>query len=112
MDSRDHSDAYKPAEFLGKVVSTARTIGRTSAEKLLVMYHALRDSDTPTWAKTTLVAALGYYVFPLDAIPDFIPIVGYSDDFMVVAGALATVAYHIKPEHKERARAQAAAWFD
>ncbi|WP_211605080.1 YkvA family protein [Vreelandella arcis] len=48
------------------------------------------------WAKTTIYGALGYFISPVDAIPDLAPIVGYADDIGVLAGALAMVAAHIK----------------
>jgi len=48
----------------------------------------------------------------LIACADFIPVVGLTDDIGVIAGALATVAMHIKPVHKAQASAKAAGWFN
>ena len=44
----------------------------------------LRDSRTPTSSKILLGAALGYAIWPLGLVPDFIPIVGYVDDIVIV----------------------------
>jgi uncharacterized membrane protein YkvA (DUF1232 family) len=52
----------------------------------------------------TLLAALGYFVLPLDALPDILPLLGFTDDAAVIAAALAAVASAIKPEHREEAR--------
>ena len=55
---------------------------------------------------------MGYFIFPLDAIPDITPVVGYSDDLGVLAMALAAVAIHIKDEHKQQAIEQLERWFE
>jgi len=48
---------------------------------------------------------------PLDAIPDFTPVIGYADDLGLVAAALATVATNIKPEHSKKAFETLKTWF-
>lgn len=75
------------------------------------MYYALQDKDTPLWAKTILIAALGYFICPVDAIPDLIPGAGYADNAGAIATALGMVAVHIKPEHTKAAKEKAAEWF-
>lgn len=67
----------------------------------------------PKWARARIIAALGYFIFPLDAIPDVVPLTGFSDDLgvLALALALATVAFHIKPEQKQQADEQLADWF-
>lgn len=71
----------------------------------------MRDGETPAWAKGVIVGALGYLIFPIDLIPDVIPGVGFTDDWGVLLGAIATVATHIKEEHKRAAAAQASRLF-
>ena len=111
MNDKDYSGDFGDESFWGKLTKTARTIGRELVEKALSMYYALQDKDTPMWAKTIIVAALGYFICPVDAIPDAIPGVGYADDAGAITVALGIVAVHIKPEHKERAKAKADEWF-
>ena len=50
------------------------------------------------------MAAVAYFVLPLDAIPDIVPLLGFTDDAAVVTAALAAVASHMRPEHRNRAR--------
>src|SRR4051794_27823688 len=50
-----------------------------AADALSVWYCA-KDDDTPTSAKGMMLAALAYFVLPADAIPDLIPMIGYTDD--------------------------------
>jgi uncharacterized membrane protein YkvA (DUF1232 family) len=87
-----------------KVRHAAGTAGRFVLAKTLTLYYTLQDPDTPQWAKGVIVSALAYFILPLDAIPDFLP-GGYADDLTVLAGALATVAAHVKEAHVRAARA-------
>jgi hypothetical protein len=54
----------------------------------------------------------GYFISPIDAIPDFTPVIGYSDDFAVLSLAVVTVAAHIKKIHGKMARKKLKAWFN
>ena len=49
-------------------------------QKALWLYYAAQRPQTPIWAKTTIYAALGYFILPVDIIPDLIPGAGYVDD--------------------------------
>ncbi len=55
------------------------------------------------YSKSIAVAALAYFILPLDAIPDFIPIVGYSDDAAMLVGAVAALSGEIDEKHRNRA---------
>ncbi len=52
-----------------------------------------------------ILAAVGYFILPVDAIPDVIPGVGHTDDLGALALAVVAVLFHIKPEHRHRAQA-------
>ena len=106
-----YEKAYSRESFREKVAAFAPAAGKEVIRKALTLYRCLRDPDTPTWARARIVGALGYFIFPLDAIPDVVPLTGFSDDLGVLALALATVAFHIKPEHKRQAQEKLAGWF-
>jgi uncharacterized membrane protein YkvA (DUF1232 family) len=74
------------------------------AEDLLAAYYCAFDKDTPAAVKATLLAAIAYFILPTDAIPDFIPVVGYGDDAAVLAAAIKMVSDHILPLHRQAAR--------
>jgi uncharacterized membrane protein YkvA (DUF1232 family) len=111
MSEQNYSNQFTEISFWQKVANAAKTVGREMIEKALVMYYAAMDEDTPVWAKTVLVGALGYFICPIDAIPDAIPVGGYGDDAGAIAVALGMVAAHIKPVHKEMAKNKADEWF-
>ena len=74
------------------------------AEELLAAYYCAFDKDTPLAVKATLLTAIAYFVLPTDAIPDFIPVIGYGDDAAVLAAAVKLVSDHITPAHRQAAR--------
>jgi len=74
------------------------------ASDALAVWYCARDDETPVAAKGMMLAALAYFVLPVDAIPDFIVGLGYTDDAAVLMAMLALVGRHIKPRHREAAR--------
>jgi len=90
------------SEFLGRLKRVAKRV--PFAEDLLAAWICTRDPATPRRVRLTLLAALGYFVLPLDAIPDLLPFIGFTDDAAVIAAALAAVAGSITPEHREKAK--------
>lgn len=88
--------------FLQKLSSVAASI--PFAEDLLTAYYCVFDRQTPASVKTILIGALFYFVLPTDAIPDILPVIGYTDDAALLAGAIKLVTDHIRPEHREAAR--------
>lgn len=109
--SNEYSKEYSEEGFWKKVKKYALKAGKEVIEKALMLFYALQDKDTPTWAKTIIVAALGYFICPIDAIPDVTPVVGYADDLGALAAAFATVAAYIKEEHKQKAKETLKRWF-
>lgn len=102
-----HSSEYSTDGFWAKIRGFARSAGLEVLEKAFVLYYTLDDPETPYWARAIIISALGYFVLPIEAIPDPVPAVGYSDDLAVLAAALATVIVHVKPETFQRARRRA-----
>ena len=75
------------------------------------MFYTLKKKDLPPWVVAVIVGALGYFILPLDGIPDLAPLVGFSDDLGAMLGAMATVASHIDEEVKTKARDKINQWF-
>ncbi len=74
------------------------------AEDLVAAYYCAFDPATPTRVRAILIGALAYFVLPLDAIPDFIAGLGFTDDVTVLLAAIATVGAHITPAHRAAAK--------
>jgi len=76
------------------------------AEKAIAAYYCAFDPQTPTRAKAILLAALAYFIMPIDVIPDFLAGLGFTDDMAVLATAISLINTHMKDEHFEKAWAK------
>jgi uncharacterized membrane protein YkvA (DUF1232 family) len=74
------------------------------AKQALSVWYCAKDDDTPIAAKGMMLAALAYFVLPVDAIPDFIAGLGYTDDAAVFTALMAIVGRNLKPKHKLAAK--------
>src|SRR5215470_4663221 len=73
------------------------------------LYRAGRDPRVPWYAKALAILVTGYALSPIDLIPDFIPVVGYLDDVIVVPLGILLVVRLIPPGIMAEHRALAAA---
>ncbi|MEO0982048.1 MAG: YkvA family protein [Pseudomonadota bacterium] len=74
------------------------------ADDLAAAYYCALDPATPKKAKGVLMAAIGYFVLPADAVPDIIAGLGFTDDATVLATAMGVVGMHIREKHRRAAR--------
>jgi len=74
------------------------------AKEALSVWYCAKDDDTPLAAKGMMLAALAYFVLPIDAVPDFIAGLGYTDDAAVFTALMAIVGRNLKPKHKLAAK--------
>lgn len=102
---------FEERSFWNKVKNFALKAGREVIEKSLWLYYAAQEPGTPTWAKATIYGALAYFISPIDAIPDAVPVVGYSDDLGVLLAAIGTVSLYITAGVKDKAARKLATWF-
>lgn len=73
-------------------------------EDVVAAYYCALDPATPRRTRAILLAALAYFVLPVDFVPDFIAGFGFTDDVTVLAAALAAIRGSIRPRHFEAAR--------
>ena len=82
-----------------------RVAGRIPfADDLAAAYYCALDPETPAKVKVVLFAALGYFVLPVDAVPDVVAGLGFTDDATVLATAMGIVGAHIREPHRVAAR--------
>jgi len=83
-----------------------RTLGQIPfTREATAAYFCARDKATPTYVKATILAALAYFIVPVDLIPDVIIGLGYTDDITVFWAAWQAIKGHITEEHREKAAA-------
>ena len=74
------------------------------AEDVAAAWYCATDSNTPLRARGMLIAALAYFIMPLDFVPDLLAFVGMTDDIAVLTVAISTLRAHMTDEHYEKAR--------
>ncbi|OIQ95504.1 hypothetical protein GALL_224730 [mine drainage metagenome] len=91
-----------------RVISNAKQWARTIKRDVYAVWLAARDPRTPWFAKALALAVAAYAVSPIDLIPDFIPVLGYLDDLVIVPLGILLVVRLIPPEVMEEHREAAA----
>ncbi len=98
--TRDEESLFQ--DFWALIRKVARRI--PFAEDALALYFCARDPMTERRTKLIILAALAYFVMPIDMLPDVMPILGFTDDAAVVAAAIAAVKGSITDLHRSKAR--------
>lgn len=84
-------DMYTEESFWKKLLKYAVRLGQKVVREILILYYTMHRKDVPLQVKSIICGALGYFIFPIDFIPDFTPVVGFSDDIAIVGFCLAYV---------------------
>ena len=74
------------------------------AEDFAAAYYCATDKSTPLKVRGTLLAALAYFIMPIDLVPDFLVFVVFTDDIAVLTAALTMVQSNITDEHRKQAQ--------
>jgi uncharacterized membrane protein YkvA (DUF1232 family) len=97
-----------PTSRYDSVVAKLKDWARAVKRDVHAVYLAARDPRVPWYAKALAVCVAGYALSPIDLIPDFIPVVGYLDDLIIVPLGIVAVVKLIPPEIMAEHRAAAA----
>lgn len=97
--------------MIEKMKKKTAKAGKKLVYAVLLLYYTLQKDNIPLKAKAVILGAIGYFIAPFDAIPDFLPMIGYTDDFGALMMALATVYMYIDNGVKCKARNQLESWF-
>ena len=77
--------------------------GRIIAKPALEVLEMALDPFTPPQARVSLMAALAYLIMPFDLFPDFMPLIGFSDDFVALTAVLSIWSKYMTPSIRIRA---------
>ena len=102
---------FTESDFWEKILKVARKAGIKISYAALLLYYVLRSPATPSSDRMKIIGALGYFILPVDLIPDYLPVIGFSDDLAALTWALYSVAKNITPEVKVQAQEQLGKWF-
>ena len=97
---------YSEKKLWEKIRDTVHVAGLKLLNQALILYYVAQSPNCPTKIKAGIFGALGYFISPLDLIPDPAPVVGYTDDALVIAAAIAMAQMYITDDIKKQARAK------
>lgn len=118
MDAKKPNDVtqyqkhYSDKGLLEKIGGTFKKAGLKVIYYVLLLYFVLKDENTPSQHKMIIIGALGYFILPIDLIPDFIPVAGFTDDAAALIACLKSVSDNVTPEIKAKAINKLYDWFD
>ena len=95
---------YNDSSFLDKVTKYGKLIGINALYKAVQLWFVLQKPDVPASTKAVIMGALGYLIAPLDFLPDLMPVLGYTDDFVAITFALIKVQGYIDEEVERKSK--------
>ena len=110
-DLEKYSSHYNENELWEKLRKFGRKAGIKVTYAALLLYYVLKNPATSGKDRAKIICALGYFILPIDLIPDFIPIAGYTDDLAALTWGIYCVIKSITPEVKANAAAKLHEWF-
>ena len=111
-DYEEYTDDYSENKFWDKIKEVAKKIGLKTTSYALILYYVLQKKEVPFKDKMLITGCLGYFILPIDLIPDFIPIAGYTDDVAGMIFAIKKCMDYVDDEIKQNVSSKLVAWFD
>ena len=93
---------YSESKFWRKT----KSLGKKVLKPALTLYFVMKSPTTPLSAKIKIAGALGYLILPLDLMPDFIPIAGYTDDLAALIALVKSCMSYLTPEIEVQVKAK------
>lgn len=106
-----YDDNYSENSFWDKIADVALKAGEKVIYYALLLYYTATADTTPSSQKIMIWSALGYFILPVDLIPDIIPVVGFTDDLAALVACYKTVKANITPAIQQQAKAKLEEWF-
>ena len=101
-----YTSAYSDEGLLEKIGKYAKQIGLNLMYEVLLLWYVLDKEDLPADVKFKIYAALGYFISPIDIVPDVLPVVGYTDDAVAVGLAFGIAHMYVDEDVRRKAKAK------
>lgn len=108
---KKYGKEYSEDKFFDKIKKYAQQAGMKVVYTAMLLYYAYKRKETPMWARNVILGTLGYFISPIDALPDLTPLIGYTDDVGVLSFGLVTIACYVNDEVRIKARKKVKKWF-
>lgn len=84
INEQKYATQYSPGEFFKVLPKLAKKGGLKAFVLATILYYTLRSPTTPFSDKAIIIVSLGYLIAPIDLIPDFVLVFGFSDDILAL----------------------------
>nr|WP_279401273.1 YkvA family protein [Piscibacillus salipiscarius] len=108
---QQHQEHYSEDKLWNKVRRVAKKAGASAIYAVLLLYYTLQKPEIPKKVKATILGALGYFILPVDLLPDAFVGIGYTDDLTILITAIYQVTGYIDDDVKSKARGKIEEWF-
>ncbi len=110
-DIEKYQNEYSESAFWSKIKKAAKKAGLGAVYVAMILYYELRDPAVGSKEKAILLGALGYFILPIDLVPDFFPMAGYVDDVAALLAAYSYIKGHLSDSVKQQAQDKMREWF-
>ena len=110
-DLKKYQGSYTEPGLWAKIAKAAQKAGIKVIYLALLFYYVLKSGTTTRKDRSLILGALGYFILPLDLIPDAIPVVGFSDDLAALIAVYVAMKRSITPEIELQAKSRLEKWF-
>ena len=111
VDMDEYADKYSEDGLWKKVKGNVKKAGLSLIYNALKLYYVTENPACPKKVKAGIFAALGYFISPIDVIPDITPLVGFSDDGGAILLAIGMAQMYIDDTVKEKAKNRIRSFF-
>jgi len=105
-----YSEHYNEQSFIQKVAALPGGARKKVLQKAATLYAIMTEPAVPTWVKASIVGALGYFICPLDIIPDVLPGVGFIDDVAQMGLLIVEISAYATSAVQQRAETLREQW--
>ena len=110
-DLSKYESEFSFDNLMNKIKESAKKAGLKAIYMALLLYYALESPTISTMDKAIIYGALGYFICPIDIVPDILPFIGLTDDIAVLAWAFSRVKKNVTDMTREKAKTKLKIWF-
>lgn len=97
---------FSESELWKKLEKVGKTIGATILYPVLLLYNLLKSNDVNLKEKAMIIGTLGYFILPVDLLPDVLAGVGYTDDAAALMATLTALASCLNTDMQSESKQQ------
>ena len=111
FDYKKYTSYFTDGEFWEKLKKIAKKVGLKTTSYALILYYVLKKDEVPMSDKALITGCLGYFIIPIDLIPDLAPVLGYTDDVAGMLFAVKRCMKYVDNEVKKNVTNKLVSWF-